>query len=102
MFWQIQSKLRKQKFFTSLKSKNNFNRVILKNYLINYTKFNKLVNLSIYNNQVISKNSFYRKYKNYCLITGKSKSVFRFCMLSRMQIKKFMNLGLFIGVRKFN
>jgi ribosomal protein S14 len=105
MFWQVKNKIQKQKFFSQNKIKNNFNRVLFKNYI--FTKQNKFLIdashiFSLYNNQVVKKNKYYRKYKNYCLITGKSRSVSRFCLLSRMQIKKMMNLGLLTGLRTFN
>lgn len=37
--------------------------------------------------------------RNHCLITTRSRSVYSFCKLTRMQIKKFVNKDLLPGVR---
>lgn len=37
--------------------------------------------------------------RNHCLITTRSRSVYNFCKLTRMQIKKFVNKDLLPGVR---
>lgn len=37
--------------------------------------------------------------RNHCLITTRSRSVYNFCKLTRMQIKKFINKDLLPGIR---
>lgn len=37
--------------------------------------------------------------KNLCVITGKARSVYRFCKLSRMELKRYSGLGLLNGLK---
>ena len=37
--------------------------------------------------------------KNLCIVTGKARSVFRFCRLSRMELKRYSGLSLLNGLK---
>lgn len=37
--------------------------------------------------------------KNLCIITGKARSVYRFCKLSRMELKRYSGFGLLNGLK---
>jgi len=46
-----------------------------------------------------SKFSISTRSRNLCLISGRSRGVYRFCKLTRMQIKKLAGMGLLPGLR---
>lgn len=48
----------------------------------------------------LPRNSTAVRVKNRCIITGRSKSVYRFCRLSRISFRELASKGLLIGVSK--
>ena len=47
-----------------------------------------------------SKNAAHTRIKNRCIISGRSKGVYRFCKLSRIRIRELAGKGLLTGVTK--
>ena len=90
-------------------------------YLFSNTRYIQHVStLSVHSNEVLAKNkviyrllldslNYYKmnfsnyslasRARNHCLITTRSRSVYSFCKLTRMQIKRFINKDLLPGVR---
>lgn len=48
------------------------------------------------------KNTSLTQIKNICLLTGRSKSVYRFFKISRLQLRKLASTGFLPGIAKFN
>lgn len=48
----------------------------------------------------LPRNSTKARIKNRCLLTGRGKSVYRFCKLSRLQLRSLASQGLLLGVVK--
>jgi ribosomal protein S14 len=42
----------------------------------------------------------YTRTKNICILTGRSRSVYRFFRLSRLKIREYANAGYFVGITK--
>lgn len=68
---------------------NNKNKVFYR-FLLDSLNFYKS-NFSTY--------SLSSRSRNHCIVTTRSRSVYSFCKLTRMQIKKFVNKDLLPGVR---
>jgi len=49
-----------------------------------------------------TKNSSLTRIKNICLLTGRSKSIYRFFKISRLQLRKLASFGFLPGITKFN
>lgn len=47
-----------------------------------------------------SKNAVYTRIRNRCVLSGRSRGVYRFCKLSRIRIRELANKGLLTGVVK--
>lgn len=43
---------------------------------------------------------FFKAFNNFCIISGRSNSVYSSFGLSRMELKKLINLGFLYGIRK--
>jgi len=50
----------------------------------------------------ISNNSSLTRIKNICILTGRSRSVYRFFKLSRIQFRKLASQGRLPGVSKYS
>nr|YP_665656.1 ribosomal protein S14 [Nephroselmis olivacea]AAF03183.1 ribosomal protein S14 [Nephroselmis olivacea] len=48
----------------------------------------------------LPRNSSMIRLKNRCVITGRSKSVYRFCRLSRISFRELASKGLLMGITK--
>lgn len=42
----------------------------------------------------------YTRTRNICILTGRSRSVYRFFRLSRLMIREYANAGYFVGITK--
>lgn len=49
-----------------------------------------------------NRNSSLTRIKNICVLTGRSKSVYKFFKLSRLQLRKFASIGFLPGILKYN
>lgn len=77
-----------------------FNKLILKSLLSNQVFSNRERFYFYYLLKRYSINSSVSIYRRFCVLTGYSKSVFRYFKLSRHQCKKYAADGLLIGMRK--
>ena len=46
------------------------------------------------------KNATYTRIQNRCILSGRSRGVYRFCKLSRIRIRELAGKGLLVGVTK--
>lgn len=89
----------------SYKNTNKFllvelNKLILKS-LLSHDSFNN--NERFYFYYLLKRYSIHSSislYRRFCVLTGYSKSVFRYFKLSRHQCKKYASDGLLVGMRK--
>ena len=49
-----------------------------------------------------NRNSSLTRIKNICVLTGRSKSVYRFFKISRLQLRKLASTGFLPGISKYN
>jgi small subunit ribosomal protein S14 len=49
-----------------------------------------------------NKNSSLTRIKNICILTGRSKSIYRFFKISRLQLRKLASFGFLPGVSKYS
>lgn len=49
-----------------------------------------------------NRNSSLTRIKNICILTGRSKSVYRFFKISRLQLRKLASTGFLPGIAKYN
>lgn len=82
-----QNEMQNQVFKTIKPMLVKFRSKKLRNYLQNLT--NKS-----------SKYSSFTRTRTICILTGRSRSVYRFFRLSRMKIREYANAGYFTGVTK--
>ncbi len=71
-------------------------RCEVKNLNLSYFNYVYFINKTIHN---LKKNKFSSHKRSMCLITGRLQSVYQFCRLTRMQIKKIASLKLMTGLR---
>jgi small subunit ribosomal protein S14 len=76
-----------------------------KKQILKYFLFNKSITLNIrkilwHKLHKLPKNSSKTRVKNRCIITGRSKGVYTFFRLSRMQLKEFVGMNLIPSIRK--
>ena len=96
--WNLLKKDKKKRYNYSKKEKKKKVFYFLrKNNIINYKKKIK-INHFIF--KWYQKNSSFVECKNRCLITARSKSVYRQFKLSRCVIKKWLHLGNLYGWKK--
>ncbi len=83
-------------------------RYFYKNEIYNLTKkiikpaLLKISSIKIrqYLTNISPSNFKYTRTKTICLLTGRSRSVYRFFRLSRLKIRKYAKAGYFIGIKK--
>lgn len=83
-------------------NKNEIKKKVLKTIKILLIKLSKKI-LKKYLHQITSKNTKYTSFtrtKTICILTGRSRSVYRFFRLSRIKIREYANAGYFTGVTK--
>jgi small subunit ribosomal protein S14 len=49
-----------------------------------------------------NKNSSLTRIKNICILTGRSKSIYRFFKISRLQLRKLSSTGFLPGISKYS
>lgn len=73
---------------------------VLKNIIIDDNINTLIREFAIKNYNIYSKKSKKYKLKNYCIITGQTRSVFRISNISRMKFKELILAGYFDGIVK--
>lgn len=49
-----------------------------------------------------NKDSSLTRIKNICILTGRSKSIYKFFKISRLQLRKLASMGFLPGISKYN
>jgi len=81
-------------------SKNELKRLELKSLIhdLNISKDMRYIYITQLNN--LPRNSSKVRIKNRCILTGRSRSIYRFCGLSRIKFRELAAQGLLMGVTK--
>ena len=96
MFNSIQRDLKRRSLF----SKNELKRLELKS-LINDLNISKEIRYNFITQlNKLSRNSSKVRIKNRCILTGRGRSVYSFCRLSRIKLRELAAQGLLMGVTK--
>ena len=83
-------------------NKNEIKKTVLKTIKVLLIKISNKI-LKKYLHQITNKNTkstSFTRIKTICILTGRSRSVYRFFRLSRMKIREYANAGYFTGVTK--
>jgi small subunit ribosomal protein S14 len=95
---QIKKNIHQRNLFKSEEKK----RLILKS-ITNNLQFEKKIRWKIQKkNLEFSNNSSLTRIKNRCILTGRSRSIYRFFKLSRIQLRKLVSEGKLPGVSKYS
>lgn len=98
MKYIIKKNKKQRSLFNQFEKKKLILKTISKNFL-----FSKEIR---WKNQqkffLINNNSSITRIKNRCIVTGRSKSIYRFFKLSRIQLREFASQGLLPGLSKYN
>jgi ribosomal protein S14 len=91
-----------KKYKTKLLCNKELKKNLIKFFLLNqYKNFksNKIIRF-IYRNKIFYKYNSISFFRRCCLISGNSKSIFRFFKLSRYLCKHYASNGYIVGLRK--
>jgi ribosomal protein S14 len=96
MYNSIQRDLKRRKLFY----KNEIKRLELKS-LINDLNISKEMRYNFITQlNKLPRNSSRVRIKNRCILTGRGRSVYKFCRLSRIKLRELAAQGLLMGVQK--
>jgi small subunit ribosomal protein S14 len=77
----------KKILYTLVNKKEYPSKVFIRKYLLNLRRFDK-------------PSSSPTRLRSVCFLTGRSRSVYRTFKMSRLEIKKYANMGFFVGMSK--
>jgi ribosomal protein S14 len=82
---------------------SNYLKFFLKNCLKNYFYNKQIIIVNIYlfkYNTALLNQKTISKARNRCILTGRSRSVYRLFKLSRIKIREYVSNGYFVGIGK--
>lgn len=99
-----------KRFYKDIKKRNMFSLfeivhnlfLVLKRWLFLKKKYLFIYILLQKANYFFKKNTFKCRIKNFCIISGRSKGVFRNFRVSRIMLRFFANSGNFFGLKKLS
>jgi len=94
---KMEKDLKVRKRFFKDESAHLVRRSLLKNQRLSLSLRNVLTNKWTYEKQF---NSYRTRIKNYCVLTGRSRSYIRFFRLSRVKMRELASRGNLFGVSK--
>ncbi len=95
---KIKKNIKQRYLFKNLEKKRLVLKIISKNLNIQKNLRYKIQQKWFFFNQ----NSSITRIKNICVLTGRSKSVYRLFKISRIQLRKLASEGLLPGVSKYS
>jgi small subunit ribosomal protein S14 len=95
---KIKKNIKQRYLFKNLEKKRLIFKIISKNLNINKDLRWKIQQKWFFFNQ----NSSITRIKNICVLTGRSKSIYRLFKISRIQLRKLASEGFLPGVSKYN
>lgn len=95
---KIKKNIKQRYLFKNLEKKRLILKVLLKNLNINKNIRWKLQQKWFFFNQ----NSSITRIKNICILTGRSKSIYRLFKISRIQLRKLASEGFLPGISKYS
>lgn len=92
----IQRDLKKRRLF----SQYEISRLELQSLIANLNLPNELRTQFIGELNRLPRNSSRVRFKNRCILTGRGRSVYRFCKLSRLEFRRLAAQGNLLGITK--
>ena len=90
-----QDKKRRQKVWTQKEKRNQLKSVIYNMNIPKEMRFLATLHLA-----KLPRNGSKVRIRNRCLLTGRSRSIYRYFKLSRIMVREFASMGLLTGVKK--
>jgi small subunit ribosomal protein S14 len=95
---KIKKNIKQRLLFKNFEKKRLIIKIISKNF-----NLKKIIRWKIEQKWFnFEKNSSLTRIKNICILTGRSKSVYRFFKISRLQLRKLASNGFLPGIAKYN
>lgn len=95
---KIKKNIKQRYLFKNLEKKRLILKIISKNFNIQKDLRYKIQQKWFFFNQ----NSSITRIKNICILTGRSKSIYRLFKISRIQLRKLTSEGFLPGVSKYS
>lgn len=95
---KVKKNINQRYLFKSIEKKRLILKILLNNLNINKTIRWKLQQKFFFFNQ----NSSITRIKNICVLTGRSKSIYRLFKLSRIQLRKLASEGFLPNISKYS
>lgn len=95
---KIKKNIKQRYFFKNLEKKKLILKIIIKNLNIKRKKRRKIQQKFFFFNQ----NSSITRIKNICILTGRSRSIYRYFKISRIQLRKYISEKFLPGFFKYN
>lgn len=95
---KIKQNIKQRYLFKNIEKKRLILKIIIKNLNIKENLRWKIQQKNIFLNQ----KSSITRIKNICILTGRSRSVYRFLKISRIQLRKLTSEKLLPGFYKYN
>lgn len=83
-----------------LVQKQELKRILYKSFIQDFSVENSQRYYYIQKLNKLSRNSSSTRIRNRCILTGRGRSVFRFCKLSRIVIRQLASQGMLNGIKK--
>ncbi|RHY07711.1 hypothetical protein DYB37_011735 [Aphanomyces astaci] len=95
---KIKKNIKQRLLFKNFEKKRLIIKIISNNF-----NFKKIIRWKIEQKWFnFDRNSSLTRIKNICILTGRSKSVYRFFKISRLQLRKKASEGFLPGIAKYN
>jgi len=95
---KIKKNINQRLLFKNLEKKRLIIKIISNNF--NLKKIIRWKNEQKWFN--FNRNSSLTRIKNICILTGRSKSIYKFFKISRLQLRKLASTGFLPGICKYN
>jgi ribosomal protein S14 len=95
---KIKKNIKQRYLFQHFEKKRLIYKILLKNIQLNKNIRWKMQQKWFFFNQ----NTSLTRIKNICILTGRSKSIYRFFKISRLQLRKLASNSLLPGIAKYS
>lgn len=93
----INKDIKNRKLFKKYEKERRFYKIMQQNF---YLQDKMRLHFSLKNSFSLHRNSSISRVENKCILTGRSRSIYRDFRLSRMQLRHLASFGLLMGVKK--
>ena len=95
---KIQKNIKQRFLFKNFEKKRFVLKILLNNLFLN--KKNRIIIKNNWN--FFKNNTSLTRVKNFCILTGRSRSISRFLKLSRLKLRLFISKGFLPGFAKYS